>query len=231
MKTVNSQVKSTHTTMDEACQMMSQTKIDSSDLFSSDSDSSSSDSNSVSISSLTPMGKEEARVYGHHMKLLARSDGQQELGDAATTPIFTMPVLEHVKTHTAKGSETPFAQYGLLGGQANGFPAMADSKALDPKKELDPRVFFNITSPSSTFICGSQGSGKSHTLSCLLENSLFPSPANQLRHPLTGLVFHYDTFISDDGGSPCEAAFLSSSKGVKVRVLCAPTNIATIKVR
>jgi hypothetical protein len=64
----------------------------------------------------------------------------------------------------------------------------------------------------------------------MLENSLFPSEANELSHPLTGLVFHYDTFISDAGGSPCEAAFLSSNKGIKVRVLCAPTNIATIKV-
>lgn len=66
-------------------------------------------------------------------------------------------------------------------------------------------------------------------MSCLLENSLLPSEANELPHPLTGIVFHYDTFISDNGGSPCEAAFLSNKPKIKVRVLCAPTNTATIK--
>ncbi|CAN9170184.1 unnamed protein product [Alternaria alternata] len=41
----------------------------------------------------------------------------------------------------------------------------------------DRRLFFNVTTPSSIFICGSQGSGKSHTLSCLLENCLAISDA------------------------------------------------------
>ena len=54
--------------------------------------------------------------------------------------------------------------------------------------------------------------------------------ANVLPRPLTGIVFHYDTFISDNGGSPCEVAWLSSNTAVNVRVLCPPTNIGTIKV-
>lgn len=74
-----------------------------------------------------------------------------------------------------------------------------------------------------------RGSGKSHTLSCLLENCLLPSPATELPHPLTAIVFHYDTFIADNSGSPCEAAFLSTAPQIKVRVLCAPTNVATIR--
>ncbi|TVY21376.1 hypothetical protein LARI1_G001467 [Lachnellula arida] len=178
----------------------------------------------------TPMTKEmeEEKIYEQHMSLLSRKDGKQELGDAITTPVFTMPVLEHVRKRLAKETETPFAQYGLLARVTGSSEENTEAEA-DANKESDKRLFFNIASPSSTFICGSQGSGKSHTLSCLLENSMFPSIANKLPHPLTGLVFHYDTFISDDGGSPCEAAFLSSNKGVKVRVLCAPTNIATIK--
>ncbi|OJJ03035.1 hypothetical protein ASPVEDRAFT_29570 [Aspergillus versicolor CBS 583.65] len=93
----------------------------------------------------------------------------------------------------------------------------------------DPRLFFNVASPSSTFICGSQGSGKSHTLSCMLEGCLIPSRAGKLHKPMAGVVFHYDTFISDSGGSPCEAAFLASHSSVNVRVLCAPTNLETIK--
>ena len=189
---------------------------------------------STNIFPLTPTGTpktkemEEEKAFEEHMGLLTRTEGKQELGDAITAPIFTMPVLEHVRKRLANETENPFAQYGLLAGVARGFEETTDVEV--GAMNADPRIFFNIASPSSTFICGSQGSGKSHTLSCLLENSLFPSVANHLPHPLTGLVFHYDTFISDDGGSPCEAAFLSSNKGVKVRVLCAPTNIATIKV-
>ncbi|OJK01768.1 hypothetical protein ASPACDRAFT_26029, partial [Aspergillus aculeatus ATCC 16872] len=94
----------------------------------------------------------------------------------------------------------------------------------------DCRMFFNIKPPSSTFICGAQGSGKSHTLSCILENCLITSKAGNLSSPLTGLVFHYDAFISDRAGSPCEAAFLSSHDDVEMRVLCSPTNLHTIKI-
>ncbi|KAJ5640042.1 uncharacterized protein N7484_007904, partial [Penicillium longicatenatum] len=104
-----------------------------------------------------------------------------------------------------------------------GLPSL-DEKVL----EVDPRLFFNVASPSSTFICGSQGSGKSHILSCLLEGCLISSRAGKLMNPLTAMIFHYDTFISDTTGSPCEAAFLSSNPSIEVRVLCSPTNLRTI---
>jgi hypothetical protein len=144
-----------------------------------------------------------------------------ELNEIRTTPIFTEAVRQY--THTIPGSEAakPFSQYGLLAGDISG--------AAEP--DSDKRVFWNISAPSSFFICGSQGSGKSHTLSCLLENALAPCEANVLPRPLTGIVFHYDTFISDTGGSACEAAWLSSNKDINVRVLCPPTNIRTMKVR
>ncbi|QPC69173.1 hypothetical protein HYE67_011404 [Fusarium culmorum] len=103
------------------------------------------------------------------------------------------------------------------------------SHLLDPTAKMRARIFYNVAEPTSTFICGSQGSGKSHTLSTILENCLLPCPANQLPRPLCGLVFHYDTFISDTGGMPCEAAYLSSHAGVSVRVLCAPSNYWNIK--
>ncbi|EED11758.1 conserved hypothetical protein [Talaromyces stipitatus ATCC 10500] len=120
-------------------------------------------------------------------------------------------------------------QYGLLAGISQLLKVVhPEQTAQDLSNNHDPRVFFNATTPSSTFICGSQGSGKSHTLSCLLENCLIPSKLGNLRSPLTGVVFHYDTFISDNMGSPCEAAFLSSNPAVEVRVLCSPTNIRGI---
>jgi hypothetical protein len=49
-------------------------------------------------------------------------------------------------------------QYGLLG-------SVCQNEELLP---LDPRLFLNTNIPFSAFICGLQGSGKSHTMSCLL---------------------------------------------------------------
>lgn len=169
---------------------------------------------------------EEVRLRRYHLELLKGGSENNELGEVASTPIFTMPVLKHAHSVQNTGEPEPFPQYGLLAGMSH---ILADDSGETARKD-DPRVFFNIAAPSSTFICGSQGSGKSHTLSCLLENCLIPSDANTLPMPLAGLVFHYDTFISDEGGSPCEAAYLASNPHIKVRVLCSPTNFRTIEV-
>lgn len=140
------------------------------------------------------------------------------LDEVKTAPIFTESARLQAERQTSLsgGGDQVYPQYGLLAGDAS------DS-------ESDELFYYNVAAPSSIFICGSQGSGKSHTLSCLLENSLFPSVANELPRPLTGIVFHYDTFINDNKGSPCEAAYLSTNPAVRVRVLCAPTNEATIR--
>jgi hypothetical protein len=90
-------------------------------------------------------------------------------------------------------------------------------------------VYANIAAPWSAFVCGSQGSGKSHTLSVLLENALIsPSPAGKLTSPLTGLALHYDKFTAFSSTQLCEAACLCSS-GIPVRVLVSPTNYANMK--
>jgi hypothetical protein len=57
-------------------------------------------------------------------------------------------------------------------------------------------VLLNTDSPWSAFLCGSQGSGKSHALSCMLENCLLTDQRILPRiglnpYPLAGLVFHY----------------------------------------
>ncbi|KAH6675878.1 hypothetical protein B0J14DRAFT_691998 [Halenospora varia] len=164
------------------------------------------------------------------MHLLRKRRSQHELLEVTTTPIFTMPVLKYSEKLPSQGAPEAFPQYGLLGGLVDVLQNKERSiLESDLHNGQDPRIFFNVATPSSTFICGSQGSGKSHTLSCLLENCLSRSDAGQLPKPVTGIVFHYDTFISDDGGSPCEAAFLSSNQQIQVRVLCSPTNIRTIK--
>ncbi|KAJ6443238.1 P-loop containing nucleoside triphosphate hydrolase [Purpureocillium lavendulum] len=159
-----------------------------------------------------------------HLELLEGDNPAEDPNEVKSTPVFT----ELVRNHTSSLAPKPFSQYGLLGGDSTKMSShMYTDSLMSP--EHDPRVYQNVTAPSSIFICGSQGSGKSHTLSCLLENCLLRSDANVLPRPLTGLVFHYDYFTSDAGGSPCEAAYLSSHPEVKVRVLCPPTNIVQIR--
>lgn len=135
------------------------------------------------------------------------------------SPIFTETVRKSVESLDINADAPVFPQYGVIA--AN----QSHSSSLDSEQLLH----YNVSAPSSAFICGSQGSGKSHTLSCLLENCLLQSDANELPRPLSGIVFHYDTFGSDSAGSPCEAAFLSNIPGISVRILCAPTSVATIR--
>ncbi|KAK0103054.1 hypothetical protein ONS95_000769 [Cadophora gregata] len=170
--------------------------------------------------------EEGVQLLEQHLTLLRKPPSQYTLPEITTTPIFVMPILRYAETLLSPDDPRPFPQYGLLGGLSEVLEAQEESGAFHSP---DPRILFNVASPSSTFICGSQGSGKSHTLSCLLENCLSNSRAGRLPSPLTGLVFHYDTFISDHGGSPCEAAFLTSDPEIKVKVLCSPTNLSTIR--
>ncbi|KAE8371188.1 hypothetical protein BDV26DRAFT_286982 [Aspergillus bertholletiae] len=132
--------------------------------------------------------------------------------DLSHTPIVSSDFL----TYQLKQETATISQFGLLAGSG------ADSQKPDQtachRVKSDPRLYFNVSHPSSTFICGSQGPGKSHTLS-----------SGRLPSPLTGLVFHYDTFVGDTVENPCEAAFLSSHPDVQVRVLCSPTNLNVIQ--
>ena len=196
-------------------------------------------------------------VLRQHMKLLDCKDVSNNTNEALTAPIFTESVRVHAlqldsTDQTAEPQDTRSSSSSSSSSddssRGNGSGSATESRLVNPLAfsqygllagdigrprggERDPRIFYNIAAPSSTFICGSQGSGKSHSLSCLLENCLIRSQANELQRPLTGIVFHYDTFHSDTSGSPCEAAYLSSHPDVSVRVLCAPTNVAQIRVR
>jgi hypothetical protein len=204
----------------------SKEEVGSSDSDSEEDDSDSSDDSvNDSDSSIHPARADSQDVNQAnlhvHLQLLNHQSDVDEIHEIKTTPIFTEPVRKHGCSLGAGHEEKLFTQFGLLAGNA--------TSADEPAE--DPRIFYNVSAPSSIFICGSQGSGKSHSLSCLMENCLVQTPANQLPRPLTGIVFHYDTFISDNAGSPCELAWLSSNKSVQVRVLCPPTNITTAKVR
>ncbi|OAQ95714.1 hypothetical protein LLEC1_04041, partial [Akanthomyces lecanii] len=174
----------------------------------------------------------DSAEFDRHMELL-RSNTNEPHVEICNTPIFNTIVRNQASelSKPVDGNSTtltPFTQYGLLGGIS---PNNLGEVDFDSQRRAgsDPRLFYNVATPTSIFICGSQGSGKSHSLSCLLENCLLPSVANVLPRPLTGIVFHYDTFNSDVGGTPSEAAYLSSNPNVKVRVLCAPTNRVQIE--
>ncbi|KAL4949779.1 hypothetical protein BDW69DRAFT_187975 [Aspergillus filifer] len=169
--------------------------------------------------------------------LLASSVPNSPGNEAALAPIIAGSVLRDLQGCQSTADETtseapPQLQYGLLAASSAGIQWIKENLGDKEKISLDqdPRLFFNITPPSSTFICGSQGSGKSHTLSCMLEACLIASEKlGNLSNPLAGVVFHYDTFTSDVKGQPCEAAYLASNEDIEVRVLCAPTNVASIK--
>jgi hypothetical protein len=68
-------------------------------------------------------------------------------------------------------------------------------------------AYINTGEPFCIATIGVQGSGKSHTLNCILESCLIPMALhdiNHLHHPMTALVLHFDQTIT----SVCEATGL-----------------------
>ncbi|KAI8241106.1 hypothetical protein K4K57_012406 [Colletotrichum sp. SAR 10_99] len=133
-----------------------------------------------------------------HLNLDPKQQGRDEV---LSSPLLTVPVI----------NTSPPSQYGLFG------ISLSEESLATGVTRVDSRIFHNVACPSSVFICGSQGSGKSNTFACLLENCLLLSHLGKLTLPLTGIIFHYNSFILDSGGLPCEAAFLASNKDVSVR--------------
>lgn len=184
------------------------------------SSSSSSETSKTLANPATPLTPEEEKAMlelQYQLSLLPNANDRSNQDELRTTPIFTADVLKH--------SPTSFPQYGLLAGTTS----TITNTAIPTSRVHDPRLFFNTSDPSSTFICGSQGSGKSHTLSVLLETCLLPSRAALLPSPLSALVLHYDTFVGNSGGQCCEAAYLATNPAIKVKVLCAPTSLRAIR--
>ncbi|CAG7951311.1 unnamed protein product [Penicillium nalgiovense] len=171
---------------------------------------------------------------GEHMKLVKGDADASRMSrfkitrleeELITAPLFSLSACETLDTDRLNSQqnldEDPmYPQYGLLG--------LRNRPTSKPPTQ-DDLVYANVSAPWSAFICGSQGSGKSHTLSCLLENALISSsPAGKLSSPLAGLVIHYDTFTAFSSTQLCEAAYLHSS-GIPVKVLVSPTNYLAMK--
>ena len=121
-----------------------------------------------------------------------------------------------------------FPHFGLLGVRKNTAARQAE-RPCPPNNPDEDLIFFNPNAPWSAFICGSQGSGKSHTLACFLENSLLKSSlAGRNPTPLAGVVFHYDRFTSSSTTQLCGAAYLCAL-GVPVRVLVSPSHVTEME--
>lgn len=179
----------------------------------------------------------------YHMSMLATDSGDGidrannvHLEEIRTTPIFAAEVLDAAQNSSVVATESAvFPQYGLLAERLqtyrNAKPDLlddTDSTNEHGTESKDNRLFINVNTPWSAFICGSQGSGKSHTLSCMLETALLPSKLGRLPGPLAGMVFHYDKFTGVSSSQICEAAYLCSA-GIPVRVVVSPSNYYRMK--
>ncbi|CAL1701481.1 unnamed protein product [Somion occarium] len=132
----------------------------------------------------------------NHTALESRDRTDHEL---QTAPILTRGA------YLAAGFYGKSSQYGVLGSVLG----IYDQNNKDVPD--DPRVYVNTNAPFSALVCGVQGSGKSHTVSVMLENMFIPKfPAiGSLEKPLSGLVLHFG-----EGGPsarPCEAAWVGVS--------------------
>jgi len=145
-----------------------------------------------------------------------------ETHDISTAPLITRDAFElahHAKSHT---------QYGVMGRMIS---THFKSTVHVP---VDPRLYLNTNAPFSALVCGVQGSGKSHTVSVMLENMFVadcPS-TGLLKKALSGLVLHFG-----EGGSsslPSEAASLSATNQTDVtpptvHVYVSPASLKTMQ--
>ncbi|KAI9001331.1 hypothetical protein BD414DRAFT_533084 [Trametes punicea] len=119
-----------------------------------------------------------------------------ESHEIMTAPLFTR------NAYLAGELSDKGVQYGVLG------RIISIKRQAGVLKPEDPRLYLNTSAPLSTLVCGVQGSGKSHTVSVLLENMMIPdySAIGSNTKPLSGLVLHFSE--GGQGALPCEAAWL-----------------------
>ncbi|KAJ3517977.1 hypothetical protein NLJ89_g170 [Agrocybe chaxingu] len=133
------------------------------------------------------------------------SDSEATSQDSISThDILTAPLMSR-EAYTYIQREKRIAQYGVIG------KALSVHHKGQVEIMEDQRLYLNTNTPFSAIVCGVQGSGKSHTVSTILENMLISGflAIGSLSKALCGLVLHYG-----EGGSsalPNEAAWLSSS--------------------
>jgi len=99
----------------------------------------------------------QTSVVDQQLALLNLNDTDTSDSDEPSTSAMQNAVF--FSAHMLKAGIPP--QYGLLGIPSNW-------NEIFPTTPADNRLFLNTNIPFSAFICGVQGSGKSHTTSCLI---------------------------------------------------------------
>ncbi|KAI6835259.1 hypothetical protein KC340_g5551 [Hortaea werneckii] len=134
------------------------------------------------------------------------------------SPLVSLKVKDTLEKQSPAPNASPLLpQVRLLGRSVND---------QSPGIAAEEPILYNVNAPNSTFLCGSQGSGKSYTLNCLLENCLMKdSRYGLLKTPVAGVVFNYDSDLSN---VTAETASLCS-RGIRVRVLVSPSNYVALK--
>ncbi|OAX42919.1 hypothetical protein K503DRAFT_766314 [Rhizopogon vinicolor AM-OR11-026] len=153
---------------------------------------------------------------------IADPRGKSRDHELRTAPIITRDA------YVAAGYREGATQYGVLGSVLS----IHHKNAI--YKPVNPQLYVNTNAPFSAVVCGVQGSGKSHTVSLLLESMFIPNmrSTGTLQKPLAGLVLHFG-----EGGPnsrPCEAAWIGSShvSGVQtpaVKVYVSRSSLNTMK--
>ena len=136
------------------------------------------------------------------MRLLLASGGRARSNGMVDKTTFDIAHAALVSDEIVeKTDRRVLPQIGLLGEEL-------DEECTDG---LGKPLFVNTNIPLSAFICGVQGSGKSHTTACLLENWLIKSKSlGHLAKPLSALVFHYSELTSNTVQTVSESAFLAT---------------------
>lgn len=135
-----------------------------------------------------------------------------------TAPLFSREAYELCETDQNR-------QYGVLG-SILGIGGQEDRSVPE-----DRRLYLNTNAPFSAVVCGVQGSGKSHSVSVMLESMMIPDLdiIGSQKKALSGLVLHFGE--AGTTTQPCEAAYLGLSKiggftAPKVRVYVTPTSLS-----
>ncbi|KAK5113399.1 hypothetical protein LTR62_003499 [Meristemomyces frigidus] len=157
--------------------------------------------------------EKERKGYLQHFAASTNDDGQKHgQQELRNSPLLSLKV----KCSAEEDDPSLFPQYGLLGMHIGTHDQIASHEP----------ILMNTNAPTSTFLCGSQGAGKSHSLACMLENALLPQEnINTLIQPLAGVVFHY---YNDGSSVAAEVADLCAN-GIKVRVLVSRSNYHALR--
>ena len=150
--------------------------------------------------------------------LLSRSNDATGINNGSNEEIRLAPLIWWDAKNRLDNTSQALQQYAILGHVPS-----------SPRTTGDPvePILLNTNAPWSAFLCGSQGSGKSHALSCMLENCLLNSTQlGKNPNPLAGLVLHYD---GSRGSGVCEAAYLCTE--VPTTLLVPASNYGNLKQR